>query len=67
MRQARCLTIGMLENSGADSERRHEIKKAGQQCRSTQWFENRSAYLTLRWLLIWQYGRDMLSVMEAEA
>ena len=70
----RKLTIGMLENSGA--ERRHEIgrvqfKKAlsggGKAYRGTQAFENRSAYLTLRGLLIWQYGRDMLAEMEAEA
>ena len=70
----RKLTIGMLENSGA--ERRHEIgrvqfKKAlsggGKAYRGTREFENRSAYLTLRGLLIWQYGRDMLAEMEAEA
>ena len=70
----RNLTIGMLENSGA--ERRHEIgrvqfKKAlsggGKAFRGTKAFENRSAYLTLRGLLIWQYGRDMLGEMEAEA
>jgi hypothetical protein len=73
----RNLTIGMLENSGA--ERRHEIgrvqfKKAlsggageGKAFRGTKAFENRSAYLTLRGLLIWQYGRDMLAEMEAEA
>jgi hypothetical protein len=70
----RKLTIGMLENSGA--ERRHEIgrvqfKKAlsggGKAYRGTKAFENRSAYLTLRGLLIWQYGRDMLAEMEAEA
>ena len=70
----RNLTIGMLENSGA--ERRHEIgrvqfKKAlsggGKAYRGTREFENRSAYLTLRGLLIWQYGRDMLAEMEAEA
>ena len=70
----RNLTIGMLENSGA--ERRHEIgrvqfKKAlsggGKAYRGTREYENRSAYLTLRGLLIWQYGRDMLAAMEAEA
>ncbi len=70
----RKLTIGMLENSGA--ERRHEIgrvqfKKAlsggGKAYRGTREYENRSAYLTLRGLLIWQYGRDMLAEMEAEA
>jgi hypothetical protein len=70
----RKLTIGMLENSGA--ERRHEIgrvqfKKAlsggGKAYRGTKAFENRSAYLTLRGLPIWQYGRDMLAEMEAEA
>jgi hypothetical protein len=70
----RKLTIGMLENSGA--ERRHEIgrvqfKKAlsggGKAFRGTREYENRSAYLTLRGLLIWQYGRDMLAEMEAGA
>jgi hypothetical protein len=68
----RNLTIGMLENSGA--ERRHEIgrvqfKKAlsggGKAYRGTREFENRSAYLTLRGLLIWQYGRDKLAEMES--
>jgi hypothetical protein len=70
----RNVTIGMLENSGA--ERRHEIgrvqfKKSlsggGKAYRGTQAFENRSAYLTLRGLLIWQYGRDMLADFECEA
>jgi hypothetical protein len=48
------LTIGMLENSGA--ERRHEIRRVqfkkalsggGRAFRGTKAFENRSAYLTL--------------------
>ncbi len=68
------LTIGMLENSGA--ERLHEIGRVqfknalsggGKANRETQALENRPAYLTLRWLLIWQYGRDMTAEMEAEA
>ncbi len=70
----RKLTIGMLENSGADQ--RHEIgrvqfKKAlsggCKAYRGAREYENRSAYLTLRWLLIRQYGSDMLAEMEAEA
>ncbi len=70
----RKLTIGMLKNSGA--ERRHEIgrvpfKKAlsggGKAYQGTREYQNRSAYLTLRGLLIWQYGRDMLAEMEATA
>ncbi len=62
----------MLDKSVA--ERRHEIgpvqfKKAlsGGAFRGTKTFKNRSAYLTLRGILIWQYGRDMLAGMEAEA
>ena len=69
----RNLTIGMLENSGA--ERRHQIGKV--QFRKslggggTLYFamsgtEARSAYLTLRGLLIWQYGRDLLAYLLAE-
>lgn len=62
------LTIGMLENSGA--ERRHQIGKlhfrkslggGGTLYFALTGAENRSAYLTLRGLLIWQYGRDLLS------
>ncbi len=61
----------MLENSGA--ERRHEIGRVqfkkelsgeGKAYRGTREYENRSEYLTLRGLLIWQYGRDMLAEME---
>ena len=29
--------------------------------------ENQSAYLTLRGLLIWQYGRDLIAAMVAQA
>ena len=62
------LTIGMLENSGA--ERRHQIGKlhfrkslgtGGTLYFAMTGAENRSAYLTLRGLLIWQYGRDLLA------
>jgi len=65
---ARGLTVGMLENSGA--ERRHEIgrvqfKKSlsggGKAYQGMKAKDNRSAYLTLRGLLIWQYGRDFLA------
>ena len=65
------ITVGMLENSGA--ERRHQIGKL--QFRKTLcgggllYFMacagNKCAYLTLRGLLIWQYGRDMLAYFEA--
>ena len=64
----RGLTIGMLENSGA--ERRHQIGKlhfrkslggGGTLYFAMTGAENRSAYLTLRGLLIWQYGRDLLA------
>ena len=70
----RGVTVGMLENSGA--ERRHEIgrvmfKKSlsggGKAYRGMRLLENRSAYLTLRGILIWQYGRDMLASMAAQA
>ena len=66
------LTIGMLENSGA--ERRHQIGKiqfkktlsgGGRFYKGMVPCENRSAYFTLRGLLIWQYGRDYLAVEEA--
>ena len=66
----RNLTIGMLENSGHEIGR-VQFKKAlsggGKAYRGTQAFENRSAYLTLRGILIWQYGRDILAGMEAGA
>jgi len=70
----RGLTVGMLENSGA--ERRHEIgrvqfKKSlsggGKVYQGMKASENRSAYLTLRGLLIWQYGRDYLALQAAIA
>jgi hypothetical protein len=70
----RGLTIGMLENSGA--ERRHEVgrvqfKKSlsggGKAYMGMKASENRSAYLTLRGLLIWQYGRDYLAFEAARA
>jgi len=69
----RGVTIGMLENSGA--ERRHEIgrvmfKKSlsggGKAYHGMRVCENRSAYLTLRGILIWQYGRDMLAALAAQ-
>ena len=69
----RGLTIGMLENSGA--ERRHEIgrvmfKKSlsggGKAYKGMKLCENRSAYLTLRGILIWQYGRDYLASLAAQ-
>ena len=66
------LTIGMLEYSGA--EWRHEIgrvqlKKALSDGgdHGTLEYKKRSAYLTLRWHLIWQYGSNMLAEMDAEA
>ena len=68
----RDLTIGMLENSGA--ERRHQIGKiqfkktlygGGKLLKGMTPCENRSAYLTLRGLLIWQYGRDILATENA--
>jgi len=64
----------MLENSGA--ERRHEIgrvqfKKSlsggGKAYQGMISKDNRSAYLTLRGLLIWQYGRDYLALEAARA
>ena len=69
----RNLTIGMLENSGA--ERRHQIGKVqfrkslgggGSLYFELTGTENRTAYLTLRGLLIWQYGRDFLAYFLAE-
>jgi hypothetical protein len=71
---ARGLTVGMLENSGA--ERRHEIgrvqfKKSlsggGKAYQGMKAKDNRSAYLTLRGLLIWQYGRDFVALQAAIA
>ena len=65
------LTIGMLENSGA--ERRHQIGKVhfrkslgggGSKYSGMTAHQNRSAYLTLRGVLIWQYGRDLVAVEE---
>jgi hypothetical protein len=62
------LTIGMLENSGA--ERRHQIGKVhfrkslaggGKQYSGMASHENRTAFLTMRGVLIWQFGRDMLA------
>jgi hypothetical protein len=62
------LTIGMLENSGA--ERRHQIGKVhfrkslaggGKMYSGMASNENRTAYLTLRGVHIWQYGRDLLA------
>ena len=62
------LTIGMLENSGA--ERRHQIGKVhfrkslaggGKQYSGMASHENRTAFLTLRGVLIWQFGRDLLA------
>ena len=62
------LTIGMLENSGA--ERRHQIGKVhfrkslaggGRHYSGTASNQNRTAYLTLRGVLIWQFGRDLLA------
>ena len=62
------LTIGMLENSGA--ERRHQIGKVhfrkslaggGKQYAGMASHENRTAFLTLRGVLIWQFGRDLLA------
>jgi len=70
----RGMTIGMLENSGA--ERRHEVGRVqfrkslsggGKAYRGMQAVENRSAYLTLRGLVIWQYGRDFLAAEIARA
>ena len=70
----RGLTVGMLENSGA--ERRHEVGRVqfrkslsggGKAYRGMKPSENRSAYLTLRGLLIWQYGRDLIAAMVAQA
>jgi hypothetical protein len=65
------LTIGMLENSGA--ERRHQIGKVhfrkslgggGTRYSGMTAHENRSAYLTIRGVLIWQYGRDLVALEE---
>ena len=62
------LTIGMLENSGA--ERRHQIGKVhfrkslaggGRLYSGMASNENRTAYLTLRGVHIWQFGRDLLA------
>ena len=62
------LTIGMLENSGA--ERRHQIGKVhfrkslaggGKQYLGMASHENRTAFLTMRGVLIWQFGRDLLA------
>ena len=62
------LTIGMLENSGA--ERRHQIGKVhfrkslaggGKQYTGMASHENRTAFLTLRGVLIWSFGRDLLA------
>ena len=62
------LTIGMLENSGA--ERRHQIGKVhfrkslaggGRHYLGSASNQNRSAYLTIRGVLIWQFGRDLLA------
>jgi uncharacterized membrane protein len=62
------LTIGMLENSGA--ERRHQIGKVhfrkslaggGKQYLGMASHENRTAFLTMRGVLIWQLGRDLLA------
>ena len=61
------LTIGMLENSGA--ERRHQIGKlqfrkslcGGGLLYFMACAGNKCAYLTLPGLLIWQYGRVMLA------
>jgi hypothetical protein len=70
----RKLTIGMLENS--KPKQRHEIGRVqfkkvlscgGKAYCGTREYENRSAYLTLRGLLIWQYASDMLAEREAEA
>ena len=66
------LKIGMLENSGA--ERQHQIgkiqfKKAlyggGTLLKGMTLCENRSACLTFRGLLIWQYGRDIIATENA--
>jgi hypothetical protein len=63
------LTIGMLENSGA--ERRHQIGKVhfrkslaggGKQYSGMASNENRTAFLTMRGVLIWQLGRDLLAL-----
>jgi hypothetical protein len=65
------LTIGMLENSGA--ERRHQVGKVyfrkslgggGKQYLNMAVHQNRSALLTLRGILIWQYGRDLVALEE---
>jgi hypothetical protein len=65
------LTIGMLENSGA--ERRHQIGKVhfrkslgggGRRYSGMTAHQNRSAYLTIRGVLIWQYGRDLVALEE---
>lgn len=70
---ARNLTIGMLENSGA--ERRHLIGKVmfikslgggGSLYFQLSGTEARSAYLTFRGLLIWQNGRDFLAYLMAD-
>jgi hypothetical protein len=62
------LTIGMLENSGA--ERRHQIGKVhfrkslaggGKQYLGMASYENRTAFLTMRGVLIWQLGQDLLA------
>lgn len=67
------LTIGMLENSGA--ERRHQIGKVhfrkslaggGKLYSGMASHENRTAFLTLRGVLIWQFGRDLLAQMIAK-
>ena len=67
------LTIGMLENSGA--ERRHQIGKVhfrkslaggGKLYSGMASHENRTAFLTLRGVLIWQFGRDLLAQLIAK-
>jgi hypothetical protein len=65
------LTIGMLENSGA--ELRHQMGRVhfrkslaggGKQYSGMTAHQNRSAYLTIRGILIWQYGRDLVALEE---
>lgn len=69
----RGLTLGMMENSGA--ERRHQIGKVmfikslgggGQLYFAMSGTEARSAYLTFRGELMWQYGRDLLAYLLAQ-
>ena len=67
----RNLCIGMMENSGA--ERRHEYGRrafrcsggGGQQVRLWCDVTNRTEFLCLRAVMIWQYGSDLVAHEEA--